>query len=300
MDRLRKCVIVVMENKIFTPDYGLISKKTFNLRFSKYLWDTTGCSYRVKPFRFVLENNICEKVSYSYSDPKDFYGKIVKDDRHSSINIYKAIEVNQTPDDVSPFLNYLKSQLTEIEIKYVISYMAAISQHRGKIFRWAPVFYGTGRKLCAEITEKTVGREYPFLYGDYSPRKHYDKLLFNRIFLYLDTNKITEKNVFRFKSMIKLERRAAYNHYSDFERKESFTNFIFSTEDPKAGEKLKNDFYLVPFRASGPVSTIWDVYDWLERDGGYEAMAYYLNNYEIEDDFNPATGCINGECVKRR
>jgi len=98
----------------------------------------------------VVMNSLCRPaIPYPWADNTTFrpdldYQAIIKDiDGKQSVNYYQPRDVRRVEGDWGPFMRLLTKMLPdERDRTILLSYMAAVCQHPGRKFLWAPVVQG--------------------------------------------------------------------------------------------------------------------------------------------------------------
>src|SRR3546814_15462210 len=89
---------------------------------------------------------------------------LVEEEGRVLVNTYQERTVKMTNGDASPFLDHLAKMLPNDRDRLILtSYLAAIIQHKGFKFQWAPLIHGTegnGKGVILTSMEYAVGKAY--------------------------------------------------------------------------------------------------------------------------------------------
>lgn len=224
------------------------------------------------------------------------------------LNVYAGGTGARVDGDVTPFLRHCEKLLpVEADRAILLSWMAAIVQHPGIKFNWAPFIQGVegnGKSLFIRVMEYCVGERNTFLPRADEIVEKYNKWLFCNQFigindLYMPSNKLSVWEVV--KPMITEERQPKREMRSEWEVGRVCANFMINSNHQDAVPRSANDRRAAPLFTAQQVKEHLNrdgmtgdyfptLYRWL-RNGGYAAVAHYLASYAIPDALNPAKGC---------
>lgn len=305
------CVYVQELHRVFTPSGVLLKPEQFNAMYGGYWFDLTynGKSTR-KAFEAFTENHIIKrpKAEVTCFRPMEPPGSLIKQEGITALNVYVPVEVKRTPGDVSPFLSHLCNVLpAEQDRAILLAYMAAVVQHKGVKFQWAPLIQGApgnGKSLFSRCLAEAVGKRYTHMPRASEIDEKYNTWLFDKIFIgvediYTPNNKREVLEIL--KPMITSEEQERRAMHTDQTMKETCCNFIFNSNYKDAIKKTLDDrrfsvFYCAQqskadIERDGMGGDYFpDLYDWLKQ-GGYAVVTDYLYNYPIPCELNPAKSC---------
>ena len=300
------CVYIRDTHKIFVPDGAMLKPEQFNVEYGGHYF--TMMADGTKPTRKAFEaftENTCHIFPRAVSTcfRPDLPGGHITEDRR--VNIYVPPNVEMVEGDVSRFTDFLAKILpNQNDRDILIHYIAAVIQYPGKKFQWAPVLQGTegnGKTLVSSCVSYAVGEMYC-----HSPRasqlgEKYNSYIEGKMFITVEEVHMGGRREMldELKPLItnsKIEIRAMRE---DKVMIDNVANWFFCTNFKDAVIKSKNDrryaiFYTAQQSAEdlerdGMDGTYFPkLYDWLRSGGGYSHVAYWLKNYPLRDDLNPA------------
>lgn len=309
----KKCVYVQSLNKIFCPNGLLLNQEQFNSSYGGYVFqiDDSGEKTVTKAWT-AFTNSQCVRwpsVERTCFRPELQPGEIIIEDGWQAVNTYIPIETPKQKGDVSLFLNHLEKLLPiKRDRDILLSYMAACVQCKGVKFQWCPVIQGTegnGKTLFTRCVAFAVGKRYTHLPPASEISEKFNAWLFNKIFIgiediYVPDNKREIMEIL--KPMITNDELAMREMQQSQVMGDNRANFMINSNHKTGLRKTRNDrrfciFYTAQQTvddviASGMGGDYFNkLYDWLKLEGGYQAVSYFLETYDIPDELNPATKC---------
>ena len=302
------CVYIRDMHRVLVPGGSILKPEQFNASYGGHIFamQPDGTGPTKKAFEAFTENR-----AYRFPQalrpcfrPDLEPGSILPD---LSVNTYYPPDVVVAPGDVTRFLDFLGKLLPNARDREIlINYLAAVVQHPGVKFQWAPVLQGcegNGKTLVFSTLGYAVGKQYT-----HSPRAEQLAEKFNgyiegKVFILVEELHMQGK-----REMLDVLKPLVTNLDMEIrgmaqEKRmiENRANWGFCTNHRDAVLKSKNDRrYAVFFTAQQEVDDLArdgmngsyfpDLYKWC-REGGYAAIAHYLKTYPIADDLNPATNC---------
>lgn len=227
---------------------------------------------------------------------------------NGAVNTYWPIEVPHKPGDASRFLTHLRKLYpVERDAQILLCYMAAVVQHKGIKFQWAPLLQGVqgnGKTLFTRCVAAAIGDRYTHMPRADEISEKFNAWLFGSIFIGVeDINVPNHKQEILaiLQPMITGDRLARRAMNQDQTMAGCVANFIFNT-NPKDGLKVVDNerrFCTLACAQQTKADLERDgmtgdyfpsLYAWLRADG-YAIVAELLMTMPIPDDLNPATSC---------
>lgn len=308
IQHFKGCVYILDSHRVMVEGGMVLKPEQFNVQYGGHIFEMQpdGTGPTKKAFEAFTESrgHRFPKATRRCFRPDLEPGLILPD---GSVNTYYRPDVMVTRDDPAPFLDLLTRLLPDARDRLILtSYLAAVVQYPGVKFQWAPVLQGcegNGKTAVFSTVAYAVGREYT-----HSPKAEHLANQFNsyiegRVFILVEEVHMQGK-----REMLDVLKPLITNVEMEIEGKgenkrmiENRANWGFCTNHRNAVIKSKNDRrYAMFFTAQQEVEDLKrdgmsgeyfpNLYQWL-RAGGYAAVAGYLHNFAIPDEFNPATKC---------
>lgn len=304
------CKYVIHENKIYTPDAGLLRQDQFNGLYGGYAFqldDENRIKPTRKPWEAFTDSQGLEwpRVHDTCFRPRDEAGKTIHEDGKRLVNTYYPITVATTPGDVTLFMDHLKRLLPDQKDREImLSWMAACVQHKGHKFKWAPFIQGVegnGKSFLTDCMVHAIGRRHCHLPKADEFGEKYNCWAFDKIFIGVEDVYVPDakREVLEIiKPLITSEwmpKRAMQRGQEMFD---ICCNWILNSNHMDGIRKTRNDRRFAPFFT--PQQQEADLYrDGLTPDyfmhlmnwahnGGFAAITNFLSTYEIRADYNPA------------
>jgi hypothetical protein len=304
------CVWVELDERVMIPGGRLLKKSQFDVLFGghQFAMSFDGNKPTYSAWEAFTVNRAVRfpKVQRTCFKPMSPSGVIIGD----AINIYHCEEIRTVEGDPEPFLDLLRRLLPDPRDREILlSWMAALVQYPGKKFLWSPVLQGTkgnGKSTVGEVLSYAIGDRYSWTPEAESITKQFNPFLGNRIF-------INVEEIHMFEKMEMLEKLKNYitGKKVEIEKKgidagmnrDYCANWFFCTNHKDAIIKEKDDRrFAILYTAQqsredmerdGMLTDNYfpKLWNWLDRDG-FAIMRHYLLNYQIPNEFNPATTCM--------
>lgn len=309
----RGCVYVMDAHKILVPGGNLRRPDQFRALFGGYTFAMDRANEKVsrnaweaftesQQLRAPRADGTCFK-------PDLPYGAIVTDAGRTRVNTYWPVEVPRQKGDPEPFLAHLRKLLPNaIDQNIVLAYMAAVIQHKGYKFQWAPLIQGVegnGKTFLSRCVAEAVGRRYVHWPKASKIAKQFNAWMVGRIFYAVeDIHTGPDNDVLdELKPMItggdglEIEAKGVDQTSEDI-----CGNFMFNSNHKTGLRKTRNDRRIcVLYTAQQQVEDLARdgmagdymrrLYDWAKKEGGFAIVTDYLMSYAIPDSLNPATLC---------
>ena len=307
------CVLVPSDVAAFTPVGGVTKPDTFRLLYGRntFILDKSNDKTTRDSWEAFTQSQVYVAPSadgYCFR-PDLAPGALTEDCGRRYVNRYRPIDVPCEPGDVSLWLGHLASMFPdEGDQAQLLAYCAAVVQHPGIKFLWAPVIqgaHGNGKSMLGECVAKAIGDPYV---ARPIPKKigaQFNGWLRECIFALVDEIHIPASRAEELEG-IKLLITGGEGIEIEAKGKDQYTgricaNFMFTTNHKDAIPRAKTErrfaiYYsahqypedLVRDEVARSIGRVWD---WLKLEGGYARVAHYLKHYKIPDALNPAVGC---------
>jgi hypothetical protein len=187
--------------------------------------------------------------------------------------------------------------------------MAAVVQHKGIKFQWAPLLQGVegnGKTLFTRCVAFAIGDRYSYFPKASQLTDKFNDWRYGKIFIGVEDVFVPEARVEvmeELKTMITGEKDEIQGKGEKKETREVCDNFMLNSNHRDAIRKHRNDRrYAMLFCAQQRAEDLIrdgmggdyfpNLYNWL-RAGGYAVVSELLHTYPIAPEFNPA-----GECMR--
>jgi hypothetical protein len=312
VDLFAGCVYVTDRHQILVPGGVMLKEGQFRVMFGGYSFPMDNANERTsrdayEAFTQSQAYRSPRADSYTFQ-PKYPFGHIINEGGTTAVNTYWPIVTPRQVGDLAPFLEHLKKVLPdERDRDILLSYMAAIVQHKGVKFQWAPLIQGVegnGKTLFTRCVAFAVGARYTYL-----PKANKIDAVFNdwrygKIFIGVEDVYVPESRLEvmeNLKDMITGERGELEGKGKDKLTLDLCDNYILNSNHKDGIRIHLGGRRYAPFYA--PQQTLEDLtrdgmggdyfprlYEWLKA-GGFAIVSELLHTYPIRDEFNPATKC---------
>jgi len=310
VEHFRGCVYVQDQHKIFVPNGSLLKPEQFNSTFGGYEF-TISSNGRKKPTTKAWEAfQESQLVKYPIAEstcfqPNKTPGEIVVRDSRSLVNIYVPVITGRRRGDAGPFFNLLSRILPNTDDRAIaLAYLAALIQHKGVKFQWAPLFQGAegnGKSFLTRCVAAAIGERYFHSPPATEIGEKFNEWLFNKLVIGVEDIYIPEQKrelIEILKPMITADRYPCRAMQTSQVMRDLCCNFIFNSNHKDAVRKTDNDRRLAVFytaqqcaadiKRDGMAGDYFpNLYNWA-RSGGYEIVHEVLATHQIPDALNPA------------
>ncbi len=308
------CVYVAIRHEVYTPDGSFLKPETFKVVYGGYLFVMDGDNQDIS--KNAWEAFTCSrvlmwpKVHRTCFRPEIPQNEIINEDGWLLLNTYIEIKTPRAVGDVSLFTTHMSKLFPDpADYNIMLSYMAALIQHKGKKFTWCPVIQGAegnGKSLLIDILSFCIGNRYTHLpnskeLGEGGAK--FNEWLFDRVFIGIEEIYIGDRRdvADALKSLVTNKRIEKQGKGANQIMGDNRANFLMLTNHKEAVRKTRNDRRYAVFYT--PQQSLDDIlrdgmdeayfttlFDWLE-DGGYAIINEYLSTVHIPNQLNPAVGC---------
>ena len=292
-------------HRIMGPTGKIMKPEVFNVEKGGFIFQmqANGNGPSKKAFEAFTENRAVRfpKVSHITFDPKRAGGEIIGD----SVNVYFDPKVDKTPGDISPFI-YLVGKLlpNDTDRTILLNYMAAVVQKPGVKFQWAPVLQGcegNGKTALFSCVAYAVGQQYTHMPKASQLTEKYNGYVEAKVFILIEEIHMRGKYEILDEMKPLITNRNLEIRPMGGEKRmiQNFANFGLCTNFKDAVIKSVGDrryaiFYtaqqspadLVRDGLSGPFFPAF--WKWLDKQGGYAAVAHYLSTFPIDPAYDPS------------
>lgn len=287
----------------------LFSLDSINDKITKNAWEALTESQAI---HHPKANAVCFR-------PQVAPGSLIKEEGRILLNTYMPVNVRLIEGDASLFLDLLNRLLPQQgDRDILLAYMAAVVQHPGYKFQWAPLIQGAdgnGKTTFTRCLAYAVGYKYTHLPNASDIHNKFNSWREGKIFIGVeDVNSPEHKQELLeiLKPMITSERMDIQAKGVDQITMDVCDNYIFNSNHKNAIRKTRTDrrfaVFFTPQQQAGDIvrdgmggGYFPNLYDWLKGKGkyssfgpgyGYAIVANYLHTYQIPDALNPSKSCI--------
>ncbi len=305
-------IYITSHDKVMTPDGKLHGQSSYNTTVRKFdfVRDVAGLAGTTrKPWEaFRLSQGfqapMADTVGFEPSQPWDLpleYGGV------TYANTYRPIDTPRIAGDATPFLVHIGKLLpNEHDRAILLAYLAAIIQHKGVKFQWAPLLQGcqgNGKTLITDALKVAVGERYFHSAQPVDLAGKFNYWLVGKILIGIEELATAERSdlLEALKPMITNTTIGTQDKGVSAGTSRVCGNFILNSNHKDAIQLTRGDRrYAIFYTAQqDPGDLIRDgmggdyfdkLYNWLRKDG-YGIVHHFLDTYDIPDELNPAKGC---------
>lgn len=302
------CVYVRDQHRVLTPTGELLRPEQFRATYGGKVFALDALSQKTtkNAFECFTESQAYQfpKVRATMFRPDLEFGEIEDD----MVNMFRRHQPIITQGDVTPFLDHMHKMLPdERDLRILLCYCAAIVQHPGVLFQWAPLIQGVegnGKTLIARCLKYIIGQDYVHdPRADEMMEKQNDWMV-NKVLQVVEEVWVKGRyEVMEFLKPLITNERFEYRGMGKAKVMVPRTfNWIFCSNHRDALIKTRSDRRVAPFFTAQQTEAdlerdgmggdyFPDLYDWLRHGGGYANVAHFLLTYEIDPEFDPAGRC---------
>lgn len=305
------CVYVTDRHKVLVPGGNLLDQGQFRVAFGGYVFSMDAVNERTtrNAWEAFTESQILRapRADTTCFRPDQPPGAVIEDGGRMCANTYWPANIRRTPGDPGPFITHLSKLFPDERDRMIIlCYMAAVVQHKGVKFQWAPVLQGVegnGKTLLAAMVAAAIGQHYTHWPDAKDLSSPFNGWLANRLFiaveeLYRPQNK--NDVVEDLKTIItgSYGKQIQYKGVDQTSMK-IVCNLMLMTNHKGAIRKTADNGrrYGIFYTPQQHVSdlTAWgmtgdyfpNLVDWLQNRDGFAIVADLLHEYPIPREFNP-------------
>ena len=307
------CVHIVKGRRVLTPR-GILTPDEFSDHYGKYEFQisTDGGKPTKNAYEAFTRNRA---VNFPWADHACFRPEhppcaLIDDAGRVLVNTYRPAPVVLGNGDVAPFLDLLQRIMPDrTDREILLSYLAALRQHPGAKFQWAPLLQGiegNGKSAILSCAEYAVGSMYTHKpsskeLGDSGAK--FTGWLQNKLLIIVEEIYVSDRREVTdfLKTLITEDRVEIQGKGLDQVTGDNRANFLLTSNHRDAIIKTRGDRRYAVFytaqqepgdleRAGMTGDYFPRLYRWL-RGGGFADVAGFLQRYTIADELNPATHC---------
>jgi hypothetical protein len=315
LTHFKGCVYIESQHRVLVPGGKILKPEVFKGIYGgfTFMLDSRNDKTTRDAFEALMQSQVNDPVITFGTCFKPLLppGEIVTRNGQRFVNTYYPVNVDRKQGDASPFLDLLAKLLPDQRDRGILlAYMAAVVQHQGFKFQWAPFIQGVegnGKSTLSRCVEQAVGERYTHWPKAKEVGNKFNAWMPGKVFYAVEDiyspaakNQILED----LKPMISGLRHEIEKKGVDQETADICGNFIFNSNHQDAIRKTKNDRrYCIFFTAQqrfedlardgmdGESGYFSKLHKWLEKDGGYAIVNEWLHTYPIPAEFNPAGDC---------
>lgn len=305
------CAYVQRSHRMFVPSGVLLKSEQFNATYGGYEFQINDSGKTVrKAFEAFTESQLVRfpKVETTCFRPDKEPGALLERDGQLQVNTYVPVVTERKQGDPEPFLRHLRLTLPEPNDQAILlAYMAALIQHKGVKFQWAPVIQGVegnGKTLFTRCVARAIGEKYVHMPPASEISEKFNEWLFGKLFIGVEDIYVPDQKrevIEILKPMITNERQPCRAMQQSQVMQDCCANFLFNSNHQDGLRKTLNDRrFCMFFTAQQAAADLArdgmtgdyfpKLYDWLRAEG-YAIVADFLHTYQIPDELNPAVGC---------
>ena len=306
------CVYVTEPHAILMPGGELLNESRFNVMLGGYVYIIDRLTQKQAKHAWDAFVNTRDlrfpRVSRLEFDPSHPPGHIWHIEGTAVVNSYVPIKTASKKGNPKPFLDHLVRILPDVRDRdIVLAYMAAVVQHPGVKFQWAPLIQGApgnGKTLLSRCVTEAVGRAHCHTPKSQELTSRFNDWIDRKIFIAVEDVFVSEQQA----GLIEVLKPMITSDWQEIEGKGSnkvsrkvCANFMLNSNHKDAVKKSRDDRRFAIFythqqsmddiiRDGMGGSYFPDLYNWLRREG-YAIVTDYLQQYAIPDALNPAKDC---------
>lgn len=311
VEHFKGCVYIRDEHRILVPDGGLLKPDQFRAVYGgfNFALDMSGQKTTKSAWEAFTES---QGYSYPWAHDVCFRPEcppaaVIAEEGLRLVNTFVPVPVERRAGDAEPYLRHLRLLLPDPHDRAILTaYMAAVVQHPGVKFQWAPLIQGAegnGKTLLFSCLAAAVGRRYTHFPNANDLGNKFNAWLLGKLFIGIEEVYVADRQelVETLKPLITNDRVEVQGKGANQTTADNRANFMLSSNHRDAVRKNENDrryaiFYTAQQSAQdmardGMTGNYFpELYRWL-RLGGYAVVTEYLCSYQIPDELNPAVNC---------
>jgi hypothetical protein len=311
LEYFKGCIYIEENHEILTPKGAMLGPARFRSSWGgkEFAMTADGIKTSMNAWEVFTESR---GVWFPQADGVRFLplkppGHLDTDDGRKVVNTYVPAKIQRKKGDVTPFLTHL-TKLFHIDRDraIILNYMAAVAQHIGVKFMWAPVIQGlegNGKTFLFRCVQHSVGRHYTYLPNAADIANKFNSWLRRKLFIGVEEIYVKDKREVAdaLKPLIASDTIEIQAKGADQVMEDNMANFMLSSNHKDAIWKTKTDrryaVFFTPQQNAGDLERdemngryFPDLYGWA-NNGGYAMIAEYLLTFPIADELNPAGLC---------
>lgn len=307
------CVYVQDLNSILLPTGDIVDQARFKARYAgrTFVMDNNNDKTTKDAWDAFINNSVISfpRVEGTAFEPSQEFQSVVDRAGRQWVNVYKEPPIDRRPGDVKPFMDFIKKLLPNGDDHIILlSYMAAVVQHRGTKFKWAPFIQGTqgnGKSTIVKCLRHALGHKYVFTVKAPMIENGFNAWLENNVLYVADdiyTVNDRENMMEALKSLITEETQSVTLKGIDSLEKWVCGNFLFTDNHKDAMRKRDESRRVCTLYCAqqsdadrmrdGLTKAFFanTFYPWLKSEG-FAYVADMLHTMGIDPRYNPAGEC---------
>jgi hypothetical protein len=307
------CVYVQDLNGVLLPTGDIVDQARFKARYAgrMFVLDNNNDKTTKDAWEGFINNSVISfpRVEGTAFEPREEFQAVVERAGRQWVNVYKEPPIERRPGDVTPFMEFIKKLLPNGDDHIILlSFMAAVVQHRGTKFKWAPFIQGTqgnGKSTIVMCLRHALGHKYIFTVKAPMIENGFNSWMENNILYVADdiyTINDRENMMEALKSLITEESQSVTLKGIDSIEKWVCGNFIF-TDNHKDAMRKRDESRRVCTLYCAQQSNYDRIRDGLTKQffaksfipwlkaGGFAYVAEMLHTMDIDPRYNPAGEC---------
>jgi hypothetical protein len=314
------CVYVLDAHKVLIPGGRMLQPEQFKAHFSgrSFPLDIANQKVTRNAWEAFNDSQALQKPEAETAcfRPDQKPGAVIYENGESSVNTYWPVKVPRAVGDVTPFTQHLARILPdERDRSIVLSFMAAIVQHKGIKFQWAILLQGApgnGKTMLSRCVQQAVGFKYSHFPTAQNIASPFNAWLAGNIFIGVEDIYVPEAKEDVLQALLPM----ITNDYIEIQNKgvdqtTQFVcaNFILNANRQGSIRKTVDDRRYAIFHTAQQTRAdcirdgmggdyFPNLYAWLRGDGkyrgqpsGYSIVTELLHTYPIAAEFDPSSGC---------
>jgi hypothetical protein len=313
IELFKGCIYVCDQHRVLIPGGVLLRESQFRVMFGGYSFPMDYANERTVRDAWeaftqsqAFRAPIADTAAFL---PNHAPGSIVERPGRTIANTYWPVNTPRRVGDIGPFMRHLEKVIpNERDRRILLSYMAAIVQHKGIKFQWAPLIQGAegnGKTLFTRCVAFAVGGRYSYFPSAADLADKFNDWMVGAIFIGVEDIYVSEARteiLEALKPMVTNSEQQIQGKGRDKYTGEVCCNWILNSNHKNAIQ-IKADMrrYSIFYSAQQTKDDINRcgmggdyfprLYNWLKNEGGYEIVNELLHTYPIDPEFNPAGMC---------
>lgn len=310
----KNCAYLMAENKIIIHNGTMLDRVRFNAAKGGKLFciDDFGDKnkYTDDAWKAFVNNPIIDtshqKANIGCFMPNKKFGEKIHSEGLEMINTYYDLKLPRKKGDVSIFRNHISKLLpNERDQDILLSYMAALVQHKGEKFTWCPFIQGiegNGKSLLSMCLVQCIGTRYYHAPRTKTLLTNFNGWMRNKIFCSIEDMYLEGEKTELFEIMKPL----LEQQFLEIEAKgidqclvPICINFFITANKKNSYVKTESERRIAPFftdqqtvedliRCGMDEDYFIALHDWLLYENGFAIVHEFLATYAINPKFNPA------------
>lgn len=315
LDHFKGMTYITSTNTILTPDGSMLDQSRFDNLYGG--WQFMMTPDNVKPTKSAWEA-FCRSQAIRFPKCHDLCfrpecppGEIITEEGRRLVNTYSPITTPSRAGDPSRFTDHLARMLPNPSDQAImLAYMAAVVQHPGVKFQWAPLLVGmegNGKSMITRMLEFAVGKRYSHFPNAQDIDNKFNAWLQGKLFVALEEVYTADRQslIETLKPLITNDRVDIQGKGQDQRTGDNRANFVLCSNHKDAIRKTGTDrryaIFFTTQQEQGDLerdgmsgSYFPELYNWLRAEG-FEIVNDWLRGYAIPAALNPAVEA-GGQC----